>query len=87
MVTIHSHPWMIGMTAQISVAEAKAKFAALVAKAEAGEDVIVTRNGRPVALLSAIGKTAIRYDDLKDVHVADDLSLPPDILVDFEPHL
>lgn len=40
---------------QIAIAEAKAKFAELVRKAEAGEPVIITRHGRPVATLHASG--------------------------------
>ena len=33
----------------ISIAEAKAKFSELIKRAEAGEEVIVTRHGKPVA--------------------------------------
>lgn len=33
----------------ISIAEAKAKFSELVKRAEAGEEIIVTRHGKPVA--------------------------------------
>ena len=40
---------------QIAIAEAKAKFAELVRKAEAGEPVIITRHGHPVVTLHASG--------------------------------
>ena len=33
----------------ISIAEAKAKFSELIKRAEAGEEIVVTRHGRPVA--------------------------------------
>ena len=35
----------------VSVAQAKSQFAALVARAEAGERIVVTRNGRAAACL------------------------------------
>ena len=38
---------------QIAIAEAKAKFADLIRKVEAGESVVITRHGRPVAELRA----------------------------------
>jgi prevent-host-death family protein len=77
------------MSKQVSVAQAKAGFAALVARAEAGEQIVVTRNGRPVACLGPLpAVTAPIYGDLRGVWVSDDLSLPQDlfdgILEDFE---
>ena len=36
---------------QIAIAEAKAKFAELIRKVEAGVPVVITRHGRPVAEL------------------------------------
>ncbi|WP_084186888.1 type II toxin-antitoxin system Phd/YefM family antitoxin [Andreprevotia chitinilytica] len=41
----------------MSVAEAKAKFSELLDAVEAGEEVVVTRRGKPVAKMNAIGKT------------------------------
>jgi prevent-host-death family protein len=73
------------MSAEVSIARAKAGFAALVSRAEAGEQIIVTRNGRPVACLGPLpAKKPIVYGDLRGLRVADDLSLPEDILDDFE---
>ncbi len=72
---------------QISVAQAKAEFAALVARAEAGEDVIVTRNGRPVARLTRLDQAPIVYGDLADIRMPTDLqslSIPTDIADAFE---
>ena len=68
------------MRAEISVAKAKAEFAALVARAENGEQIIVTRNGRPVACLGPLPQNVpIQYGDLAHLWVADDLSLPEDL--------
>jgi prevent-host-death family protein len=42
------------MTITVSVAEAKAKLSDLLRRAEAGEDVVLARNGEPVARLTAL---------------------------------
>lgn len=71
----------------VSIAEAKAKFAQLVARAESGERIVITRHGKPVALVSALSKAlTIPYGDLADygIEVDDDLSLPPEVIVEFE---
>jgi prevent-host-death family protein len=44
------------MSREVSIAKAKAGFATLVSQAEAGEQIIVTRNGRPVACLGPLPK-------------------------------
>lgn len=36
----------------IPVSEAKAKFSELIRRVEAGEEIVLTRNGKPVARLS-----------------------------------
>jgi antitoxin (DNA-binding transcriptional repressor) of toxin-antitoxin stability system len=41
------------MTIQVNIAEAKAKLSDLIARAEAGEEVIIARGGKPVATLNA----------------------------------
>jgi prevent-host-death family protein len=66
---------------QISIAQAKAEFAALVSRAEAGEEIIVTRNGKPVARLTALTAKPVAYGDLAGLRMDDDLSLP-EILID-----
>lgn len=73
------------MSIAVSIAQAKAEFAALVARSEAGEEIIVTRNGRPVARLSGLGPRSVTYGDLAGLRVADDLSLPDDVADDFMP--
>ncbi len=42
------------MTIKINIAEAKAKLSALIEAAERGEEVIIARNGEPVARLNSI---------------------------------
>jgi prevent-host-death family protein len=64
--------------------EAKTKLSQLVERAEAGEDIIITRNGKPVARLAAVAQTnslAAVHGALRgQVHFADDFDeLPDDI--------
>ena len=72
------------MSAQVSVARAKAEFASLVSRAEKGEQIVVTRNGRPVACLGPLpDKKPIVYGDLAHLGpLPDDLSLPQDVIDD-----
>jgi len=44
------------MATNVSVAQAKAKLSELLDKVEAGEEVVITRHGKPVAKLSAAAK-------------------------------
>ena len=37
----------------VTIAEAKARFSELLRRAEAGQQIVVTRHGRPVATISA----------------------------------
>jgi len=39
------------MSVQVNIAEAKAKLSELVARAEAGEEVVIARHGRPAVVL------------------------------------
>ena len=74
------------VSATVSVAEAKSRFAALVARAEAGETIIVTRNGRAVACLAPLPKRhPIKYGELRGVFLSDDLTIPEEVIRDFEP--
>jgi prevent-host-death family protein len=45
---------------QVSVSEAKAQLTDLVRRAEAGDDVVLTRHGKPAARLVAIRPVADR---------------------------
>ncbi|WP_411288541.1 type II toxin-antitoxin system Phd/YefM family antitoxin [Phenylobacterium sp.] len=46
------------MTLQVNIAEAKAKLSELVARAEAGEDVIIARGGKPIVTLKLLPAVA-----------------------------
>ena len=39
------------MTIQMNIAQAKAKLSELVARAEAGEEVLIARDGKPIVVL------------------------------------
>ncbi len=47
---------------QVSLADAKARLSELIARAEAGDLVCITRRGRPVAQLTAIAGSRKRID-------------------------
>ena len=45
---------IVAVTTTVNVYEAKTRLSALLALVESGEEVIIARNGRPVARLSAL---------------------------------
>jgi len=47
------------MTRQLSAAQAKSRLADCLRKAEHGESVIITRNGKPVAALVAVDRVTL----------------------------
>ena len=68
--------------------EAKTKLSKLVERAEAGEDIVIARNGKPVARLVPIARKnsleAVRGIWRGRVHIADDFDeLPDDIAESF----
>ena len=72
------------MGARVSIAEAKSQFAALVARAEAGEQIVVTRSGRPVARLGPLQQNLpIEYGELRGLSLSEDLTLPEEIVSAF----
>jgi prevent-host-death family protein len=69
---------------QVGMHEAKTKLSHLVQRAEAGEDVVIARNGKPVARLVRVQETAslgsVRGAWRDRVRMADDFDeLPEDI--------
>ena len=48
------------MTLTVTIREAEARFSELIAKAEAGEDIIIARGAEPVVQLSPVGDPARR---------------------------
>jgi prevent-host-death family protein len=66
--------------------EAKTKLSQLVERAESGEDIVIARNGKPVARLVPIPTTAslesVRGAWRGRVRVADDFDDLPDDIAD-----
>jgi prevent-host-death family protein len=70
--------------AQVGMHEAKTKLSQLVKRAEAGEDIVIARNGKPVVRLVPVAKTAsltaVRGVWRGRVNIAEDFDeLPNDI--------
>lgn len=69
--------------AQVGMHEAKTQLSKLVAMAEAGEDVVIARNGKPAVRLVAVeslGRRERRFGALRGrIRVADDFDeIPPE---------
>ena len=58
------------MTITVKVAEAKTHLSELLAKVEAGEEVIISRGNDPIAKLSRIRKDADRTALIEEVRAA-----------------
>ncbi|MDX2237440.1 MAG: type II toxin-antitoxin system prevent-host-death family antitoxin [Hyphomonadaceae bacterium] len=75
------------MAVQMNIAEAKAKLSELVARAEAGEEVVIARDGKPVATLvptaQASKKTGIRLGAYAHLGPMED----PDLFLRPDPEL
>ena len=70
--------------AQVGMHEAKTKLSQLVQRAESGEDIVIARNGKPVARLIPVGTTsslaAVRGVWRGRVRIGEDFNdLPEDI--------
>ena len=69
---------------QVGMHEAKTNLSQLVERAEAGEDIVIARNGKPVARLVPVAPSG-SFADLRgvwrgQVEIADDFDeLPDDI--------
>ena len=75
--------------AQVNMYEAKTHLSKYVEQAEAGQDVIIARGGKPVARLTRVSpeKRKIRFGVLKGkVHITEDFDapLPDEVLAGFE---
>ena len=71
--------------AKYHINEAKANLSALIAAAEKGEEVIITRYGKPVVRLSGIAKPKKRVLGFFPIDFKSDLLEPtdPDIIAEF----
>lgn len=66
---------------QIAIADAKARFADLIRRAEAGENIVLTRHGKPVARLTGSPRPQDLplYGALKGrIRIADDFDALPE---------
>ena len=62
--------------AVVNVHEAKTHLSALIARAEAGEDIVIARAGRPILrLVPVVGPSPRTFGGL-DFHVPDDFDAP-----------
>ena len=73
----------------VSIYEAKTRFSQLVEKAAAGEDVIVSRHGKPIVRITRLaeGRPHVRFGVLAgQVRVDDDFDapLPDEVQAGFE---
>jgi len=76
-------------TEAVNIYEAKTKLSQLVDKAATGEDVVVSRNGKPVARITRLEppKRRVRFGVLKGkIRIASDFDapLPDEVLAGFE---
>ena len=65
---------------EISIAQAKSEFADLVARAEAGEEIVFTRKGKPVARLTGLSEKPADHDDLAELGIDEGLALSKSII-------
>jgi len=77
------------MTEQVNVHDAKTRLSQLLARVEAGEEIIIARNGQPVARLTAVDqpqrtRTLGRDEGLFEVPEDFNAPLPQDVLDAFE---
>ena len=75
--------------ASVNIYDAKTRLSQLVDKAAAGEDVVVSRNGKPLVRITALvaEKRPVKFGVLKGkVKIAGDFDapLPKEVLADFE---
>ncbi len=74
---------------QVNIHEAKTHLSRLLAAVAEGEEIVIARGGRPIAILSPFTGAARRRELGRDAGlfvVPDDFDapLPPDVLEDFE---
>lgn len=71
---------------QVNVAEAKTHLSELIQAAEAGEDVVIARNGKPVVKLVLVEPPPRRVGfarDLGPIWIADDFDAPLDEFAEY----
>jgi prevent-host-death family protein len=72
--------------AQVGMHEAKTKLSQLVERAESGEEIVIARNGKPVARLvpvvGAASLASVRGAWRGSVRVSEDFDVLPDDIAD-----
>lgn len=73
----------------VNIYDAKTRFSQLVDKAASGEDVVVSRNGKPLVRITRLepSKRRIRFGVLAgkvNISADFDAPLPDEVLADFE---
>jgi prevent-host-death family protein len=71
------------MTVHVNIAKAKATLSDLVARAEAGEEVVLTRNGKPIVTLAPVpaepqGRRRLGVWAHLNIKVPDEVFFEPD---------
>lgn len=74
------------MSITVNVQEAKTRLSELLARVEAGEDVVIARSGRPVAQLRAVNPVPDRVFGVIPLHVPESFfePLPEEELASWE---
>ena len=73
----------------VNIHDAKTQFSKLIARVEAGEEIIIARDGNPVARLLAVRRPPAKRIPGKDKGIFTvpedfDAPLPGDVLAEFE---
>ena len=81
---------LVWLMTTVNMYDAKTHFSKLIARVEAGEEVVIARDGHPVARIVAFQpavskRIAGRDRGLFSVPDDFDAPLPADVLADFEP--
>jgi len=75
------------MAVQVNVAEAKTRLSQLLARAEAGEEVVIARAGKPVVRLAPVERPHREFGFMSHLEIGDDdlfAPLPADELARWE---
>lgn len=67
----------------VTVAELKADLSAILRRAEAGEEVVVTRHGKPVARIVAAVRKPVLGAMRGKIWMADDFDAPLDVFEEY----
>lgn len=58
---------------EINIKEARSRFTAIIESAAKGEDIIITRRGKPIAHLTRINEKPMPLDSLKELRTRIDV--------------